>query len=98
MYGLIGQMKAKSGSRDELIEILLAGTQNMPGCIQYVISKDVDDENGIWITEIWETKNDHENSLQLPEVQSAIAKGREFIAGFGARHELDPVGGFGLSD
>jgi len=96
MYGLIGQIKVKKGSRDQLIDILLKGTQEMPGCIQYIISKDVSDEQSIWISEIWESKKDHENSLKLAEVQEAIGKGRNLIDGFGERIETEPAGGFGL--
>lgn len=97
MYGLIGKMNATPGNRDDLISILLEGTQNMPGCLSYIIAKDSTDENALWVTEVWESQKDHEASLQLPSVQDAIAKGRPFIAGFGERFETMPVGGYGLS-
>jgi hypothetical protein len=32
MYGLTGKITAVDGKRDELMEILLGGTQSMPGC------------------------------------------------------------------
>lgn len=96
MYGLIGKMSAAKGKRDELIEILLEGTDKMPGCLSYIIAKDPEDENGIWITEVWESQTDHEASLKLPSVQAAIAKGRPMIAGFSDRRVTEPVGGHGL--
>ena len=98
MYGLIGKIKTADGKRDELISILLEGTSgDMPGCISYVIAKDTDDTNAIWVTEVWDTQENHQNSLSLPSVQDAIARGRYLIAGFGERFETVPVGGHGLT-
>jgi quinol monooxygenase YgiN len=92
MFGLIGQMIAQSGKRDELVAYLFAGTRDMPGNRAYIIGKDLADENSIWITEVWNTKTDHTNSLKLPSVQDAIAKGRPLIADFGTQIETLPVG------
>jgi quinol monooxygenase YgiN len=97
MYGIIGKMLAQQGKRDELISILLAGTHSMPGCKSYIISKDSADQNALWIHEVWENKDSHVASLKLEAVQSAIAKGKPLIAGFGERFETEPVGGHGLT-
>jgi quinol monooxygenase YgiN len=96
MYGLIGNITAKTGRRDELIRILLDGTTDMPGCLSYIISKDTDDEDIIWVTEVWDSKESHQASLSLPTVQEAINQGRPLIAEFGERVEMEPVGGHGM--
>lgn len=90
-YGLIGQMSAKPGKRDELIGYLLAGTDKMPGNLAYMINKDAADPDAIWIVEVWIDKAAHTASLQLPSVQAAIAKARPILAGFGTRAEVIPV-------
>ncbi len=95
MYGLIGQIEAVSGKRDELASIL-AGMGSMPGCLSYVVANDSTDPDMLWVTEVWETSQAHADSLALPEVQAAIALGRPLIAGFGTRIETEPVGGIGL--
>ena len=95
-YGLFGKMVAAPGKRDELIGYLLAGTGQMPGCLIYVVAKDPAEADAIWITEVWESKQHHADSLKLPQVQAAIAKARPIIAGFGERFESIPVGGVGL--
>ena len=41
---------------DELVDILRRGTASMPGCLSYVIACDSNNQNAIWITEIWDTK------------------------------------------
>jgi len=96
MYGLMGKMIATPGQRDSLIAILLEGTGAMPGCLSYIVAKDLKDENAIWITEVWDSKDSHAASLKLPAVQAAIARGRPLIAGFDSHTETAPVGGIGL--
>lgn len=96
MFGLIGKLSAVDGKRGALIEILLAGTQDMPGCLQYIISKDLSDDRAIWISEIWESEQAHKASLTLPSVQEAIGKGRAFITGMEQIAKTEPVGGKGL--
>ena len=98
MYGLIGKIKANSGKLDELISILLESADKMPGCLSYVVSKDTSDADAIWVTEVWDTQENHQNSLFLPSVQDAISRGRPLIAGFGERFETTPVGGYGLAE
>ncbi|PWB69586.1 MAG: antibiotic biosynthesis monooxygenase [Anaerolineales bacterium] len=97
MYGLIGKIKAIPGERDTLSAILLEGAADMPGCLSYIVAHDPADADAIWVTEVWEGRESHRDSLSLPVVQQAIARGRPFIAGFGERFETVPVGGHGLS-
>jgi quinol monooxygenase YgiN len=97
MYGLIGKMRATPGQRDALLAILLEGTEDMPGCLSYVIAQDPADANAIWITEVWTDAESHTASLALLSVQQAIAKARPLIAGFDSHIETEPVGGQGLS-
>ncbi len=93
MYGLIGQMLAHPGKRDELVAILSESSGEMPGCHSYVIAQDATNPDALWITEVWHSKDMHADSLKLPDVQAAIAKARPLIAGFGHRFETTPVAG-----
>lgn len=95
MYGIIGKIVTLDGKRDDLISILLHGTQNMPGCICYIVSKDSEDTNGVWISEVWKDQESHQNSMTLPAVQEAMMKGKPLIAGFDQRHIVEPIGGPG---
>lgn len=97
MYGLIGKMTAVSGQRDTLIDILLEGTGEMPGCLSYIVARDPADADAIWITEVWDSSDSHRASLALPAVQQAIARGKPLIAGFSDRTETEPVGGHRLA-
>ena len=96
LHGLMGKMIAKPGQRDALVTILLEGSGAMPGCLSYIVAKDSKDENAIWVSEVWDSKESHAGSLKLPAVQAAIAKGRPLIAGFDSYTETVPIGGIGL--
>jgi quinol monooxygenase YgiN len=92
-YGLIGQMLARPGKRDELLGYLKASTGEMPGNLSYIIALDPANPDALWITEVWDSKESHAASLQLPAVREAIAKARPIIAGFGQSFETVPVAG-----
>ncbi len=96
MYGLTGKMIAQEGQRDTFISYLLEGADSMTdleGCYLYVVATDPADPNGIWVTEVWRSQEDHQASLALASTQALIAKARPIIAGFGERIENIPVGG-----
>ena len=96
MYGLIGKITTTPGQRDALVALLVEGTAKMPGCLSYVVALDTTDVDGLWVTEVWDSRESHRASLQLPAVQAAIVKGRPLIAGFSNRVETTPIGGAGL--
>lgn len=90
-YGIIGQMKCAPENRQDVLAAMIAGTRDMPGNIAYLIAEDLDDSDSLWITEVWESREAHCASLQLPSVQQAIDKARPYITGFGTRVETKPV-------
>jgi len=92
VYGLIGRMIAVPGERDTLADILLGGTRRMPGCLSYVVAADPGHDDALWITEVWESREQHQASLSLPAVRDAITRGRPLIAGFDNRVETVPLG------
>jgi quinol monooxygenase YgiN len=97
MYGLIGKATCVPGQRDAFVAILLEGLNSMPGCLSYIVARDPKDADSIWITEVWDSKESHAASLQLPAVREAIKRGRPMIASFGEQIVTEPVGGHGLA-
>ena len=97
MYGMIGRIKAQPGKRAELAAILLVGTGTMPGCLNYVVAEDLADPDTVIVTEAWDSRQSHDDSLKLSRVQAAIARGRPLIAGFEKVAETVPLGGIGLA-
>lgn len=100
MYLLHGKLTAKSEHRDELAHILLEASRLLPpatGCKLYVMSKDANDINSIYVTEIWNSKEDHDNSLKIERVRELIMKAMPLLDGQPTRgQELEILGGIGL--
>ncbi len=93
MYGLIGQIEAIPGKRAELAAILSGMARHMPGCLSYVVADDVENDDVLWITEVWVSVEHHAASLELAYVRDAIAAGQPLIAGFGLRFVTRPLSG-----
>jgi quinol monooxygenase YgiN len=100
MYLLHGKLTAKAGHRDELANILLEASKlvaNAAGCKVYVIGKNDSDQDSVYVTEIWERKEDHENSLKLENVRDLIKKAMPLIEGQPQKEqELEILGGAGI--
>ncbi|WP_336963487.1 putative quinol monooxygenase [Sphingobium aquiterrae] len=94
-FGLIGQMLAVSGKRDELVAYLKESIGDMPGCLSYVVALDTANPDAIWITEVWDSRESHAASLRLPAVRAVIARARPIIAGLPQHFETVPVAGTG---
>jgi quinol monooxygenase YgiN len=98
-YGYIGSMRVREGRRDDVISILLSGADGLraAGCQLYAVCTSPGDADLIWVTEIWESAERHEASLQLPETKAAIATAMPMLTGEFTRQELTVVGGLGVS-
>lgn len=96
MYGLIVKIVASPGQRQTLTNLLLKSTTGMPGCFSYVIAGDAADENTIWITEVWDSRDSHDASLALPAVKEAIEQAKSMVTGFSQVAVTRPAGGEGL--
>ncbi len=96
-FGLIGRMRAKPGQRAALTALLLDGTQDMPGCLSYIVAEDAAEADALWVTEVWDGEASHKASLKLPAVRAAIARAMPLVAGFDTIATTRPRGGVGLS-
>jgi quinol monooxygenase YgiN len=99
-YLLQGKLTAKSGHRDELASILLEASKlvsTAKGCNLYVIGKDGNDQNSVYVTEIWDSKDDHDNSLKVEGVKEIIMKAMPILDGQPTKgQELEILGGTGI--
>jgi quinol monooxygenase YgiN len=76
-WAVAGKLAALPGRRDELRDLMLesgAALDAMPGCMLYLISEARDDEDALWITEVWEDEAAHKASLQLDGVRAVIER------------------------
>lgn len=99
MYGLIIKTVTNPGKRDEYIRALSSGFVNMAGCHSYILAEDPEDENVVWVTEIWESHEAHEAALKgRADIQAVIASSK--AQKLADRRELrvitKPIAGQGL--
>jgi quinol monooxygenase YgiN len=83
-YGLFGRLKAQPGKADELVSILLQASNlvsTAKGCHLYLVSKDTQGHDCIRITEVWDSKEDHDHSLDIQGVKELISQAMPLIAG-----------------
>ena len=91
------KLKAKDGQAEAFTKILLetsAIVSSMKGCRFYIVSRDQTDRNAIWVTELWNSKQEHDQSLQDGRVKSLISRGIPLLDGPPqGGQELEVLGG-----
>jgi len=99
-YGLHGKLTATAGNGDQLSAILLEAAKlvsTATGCHLYLVSKDNTDQDSVWVTEVWDSKEDHDNSLNVAGVKELIAQAMPILNGRPEKgQELDILGGAGI--
>lgn len=98
-YGMTGTLKAKEGKGDELVSILLEASKLVSaskGIHLYAVCKDTLHADTISVFEVWDSKEDHDNSLKLPAVKALISKAMPLIEGKPDGTVLDVIGGKGI--
>ena len=99
-YFLHGKLTSKPGQAEQLSNILLQAAElisTAKGCKLYVIGRDPEATNAVWVTEIWESKADHDNSLHVEGVKELISKAMPILDGPPQKgQELEILGGAGI--
>ena len=82
MVGQINKNTTAPGKHDEMVRLVMIGSDHMPGCHSYIIGKDADDDDTIWVSEVWDNAEVQRASMDLPGVRAAVEKAMPMIAGF----------------
>ncbi len=99
MYGLYGKLIAQEGKRAEFVEIMMRAAAlvgKFPGCHLYIINEDLADETTIWIYELWDDEEAHDESLKDEQVRALIAEAMPLMGGKPEGAKLRAVGGHGV--
>jgi quinol monooxygenase YgiN len=94
---MIARITTLAARREEMIGILEQSATGMPGCLSYVVAKDAEAADVLWVTEVWQSPQDHDSSLSLRQVQEAIPRARPLIVNFERVAVTTPVWGAGLT-
>lgn len=94
-----GKMTAREGKAGELAERMLAAAEELesdPGCELYLINRQADDPNVIWVTELWRSQADLDAAVERIRSSDEVAEVMELVAE-GGMVELDLLGGKGAA-
>lgn len=99
MYLLQGKLTAKDGHKDELANILIEASKlisKAEGSKLYIVGKSEEENNDIYVTEMWNSKEDHDNSLNFEGVRDLIMKAMPILEGQPQKgNEIIVLGGLG---
>lgn len=99
-YGLHGCLRAKEGNGESLTNILLQAAEIMngiPACQLYLVSRDPDAYENIYVTEVWDSKEAHDESLAMEGVPQLISQAMPMLDGKPEGGQpLDVLGGKGI--
>jgi quinol monooxygenase YgiN len=73
-----------------------AGDLRPAGCRLHVVSVSDTEADAIWVSEVWDSKERHDASRQLPEARAAMAQAMSMLADEVTRQEINVPGGLGL--
>jgi quinol monooxygenase YgiN len=97
-FGMYVKFTAKSGQRDNLVNILMEGAaaeQSTKECELYLVNVSDTEPDIIWVTEVWSDEEAHKASLAREDTREAIQRAMPLIEGVEAT-KIRPVGGKGL--
>ena len=92
-----GKASAQAGGGQELAEVLLAAAAELegdPGCQLYLINRQADQPDVIWVTELWRSQADLDASLERIRGSSGVAQAMALVEDW-EMVELDLLGGKG---
>jgi len=92
-YTVFGSFTAHEGKVDELINILTSGHDMncFPGCREYRLFKDSENQDKLWIFEAWDNPEAHKESLNDEIIKTQIEKAMPLIESFGENITLVEV-------
>ena len=94
-----GTSTAHPGRGEELARHLLAAAEELqrdPGCELYLVNRQRDAPDTIWITELWRSQADLDASLERIRGSEGVAAAMALVDDW-QMIELDPLGGKGPS-
>lgn len=100
MYSMTGKLTAKAGKRGELTAILLRAAERVsriPDCHAYIVLEDLHDEDAVWVFEMWDTQQAHDDSLKDEQTRALIAGAMPILASTPSGSELRVMGGHGVT-
>jgi quinol monooxygenase YgiN len=100
IFGQHSRLKAPRGWRDELVARFEEAARiqaDNPACLVMFASVAPDDEETVYLTEVWASEEEHTRARESDEIQEWAKGMPELVAGPPETVRFEPVGGKGLS-
>lgn len=93
-FANVGYLVAQPGQRQKVIEILTRPNPELAaaGCLSYEVGTNQDTPDTVYVTELWESEQHHQNSLSLDSVRAAIAEAMPMLTGEMGGHRFQVKG------
>ena len=90
----LGTLGSLPGKRDELAALLTRRSDVLAeaGCLLYEVGVSEAEPDTVFVVELWASQEAHRASLQLPEVQAAIAEARPWLSGVFGGYQFEVLG------
>lgn len=98
-FGLFTTFKTHPGEQKALAEILLesaAALEKEASCMAYIVGISEQDENTVYVSEIWTDEGHHRAALDNPSTKAIIERAMPLIEKVERNKELEVLGGKGL--
>jgi len=94
IYANIGSLGAQPGKRDTVVEILTRLNPDLmeAGCLLYEVGTNDDEPDTVFVMELWESLEAHQQSLQLDSVKAAIDEAMPLLSGSLESKDFSVVG------
>lgn len=94
IYANIGSLGTQPGKRDAVVEILTRLNPDLmeAGCLLYEVGTNDDEPDTVFVMELWESLEAHQQSLQLDSVKAAIDEAMPLLSGSLESKDFSVVG------
>lgn len=93
-FANVGTLGVKPGHRDEVVAILTRRSTDLDGagCLSYEVGVSDEHPDTVFVSELWESAEAHQLSLQLASVQAAIKEAMPLLNGQLGGNRFEVVG------
>jgi quinol monooxygenase YgiN len=98
-YALYTHFTAHTHKGNALTDILVKANHivsSAKGCLLYIINHDADNRDSIWVTELWDSQEDHAISLTMDGCKELMVEAAPLLTCEPEQIVLTPVGGKGM--
>jgi quinol monooxygenase YgiN len=82
-FANVGNLGTKPGQRDAVVAILLRPKPELrdAGCLLYEVGVNEESPDAVFVCELWESEEAHQESLTLESVRAAINEAMPMLSG-----------------